>query len=66
MITTQATRVLSTVFGGTFVYDALTILTLAEEDGELKVFHSKDFADPEKRLAVFTGAVNAAAEKTAT
>lgn len=66
MITTQATRVLSTVFGGTFVYDALTILTLAEEDGELKVFHSKDFADPEKRLAVLTGAANAAAEKTAT
>lgn len=34
-------------------YDAVVILTLAEEDGELKVSEFKDFSDPEKRAKLY-------------
>ena len=30
-------------------YDLLAILTIVEEDGQLKVVDYKDFCDPEKR-----------------
>ena len=30
-------------------YDAVSIFTLVEEDGELKVLGYKEFSDPEKR-----------------
>jgi hypothetical protein len=62
---TQGTRVISAAFGGTFAYDTITILTLVEEDGELKVLQCKDFSDPEKRMAFYAGMANAAAEKAA-
>ena len=63
--TTQGTRTISAVFGGTFSYDTITILTIGEEDGKLKVLHCKDFSDPEKRTAFYIGIANAAAEKAA-
>ena len=56
---------ISAGFGGTFPYDAIIILTLVEEDGELKVLHCKDFADPEKRMAFLSGVTNAASERVA-
>ena len=34
--------------GGTFEYDSVAIITLVEEDGELKILEFKDFTDPEK------------------
>ena len=37
-----------TVDGNKLDYGSLTILTIGEEDGELKVLESKDFLDPEK------------------
>jgi len=65
MTTTQTTRVLYAAFGGMFTYDALTILTLVEEDGELKVLHCKDFADTQKRSVFFAGAIKATTERVA-
>ena len=38
-----------TIDGTEIDYDTLTILTLTEEDGELKVAKFQDFSDPEKR-----------------
>ena len=35
--------------GTTFEYESLAILTLTEEDGELKLLGYKEFTDPEKR-----------------
>ena len=35
--------------GVTAEYESLTILTLVEEDGEIKVLEHKEFTDPEKR-----------------
>lgn len=32
-----------------FEYDSVTILTLVEESGKLKIVDFKDFTDPEKR-----------------
>ena len=46
---TQFTVSLSTVGGTALECDSLSILTLVEEDGELKVLEFKDFSDPEKR-----------------
>lgn len=41
---------LSTLHDGAIIeYDSLSILTLVEENGELKILEYKDFADPEKR-----------------
>ena len=34
-------------------YDALVVFALAEEGGELKVAHLKDFPDPEKRNKLY-------------
>jgi len=48
-----------------FTYNVLTILTLVEEDGELKVLHCKDFTDTQKRGAFIAGAIKAAAERVA-
>ena len=38
-----------TVDGDKLDYDSLSIFTLVEEDGVLKVEEYKDFSDPEKR-----------------
>ena len=35
--------------GATFEYDSVAIITVVEEDGELKILEFKDFTDPEKR-----------------
>ena len=55
----------STVPGATFTYDTVAIVTLVQEDGELKILHCKDFGDPQKRSAFLVGIANAAAEKAA-
>jgi hypothetical protein len=46
----------------TIPYDFLLILTLAEEDGELKVLNCKTFIDPEKRKALIASAANSLAQ----
>jgi len=51
--------------GATFPYDTIAIVTLVEEDGELKTLHCKDFGDPQKRSACLVGIANAVAEKAA-
>ena len=43
-----------------FSYDVVVILTLVEEDGELKILNCKSFADAEKRNAVFAWAADQA------
>ena len=45
----QLSGVFHPVDGPTLDYDSLAILTLVEEDGQLKVVDFKDFSDPEKR-----------------
>ena len=43
---------LFTAADGTVIdYDCVLILSLANQDGELRVIEAKDFSDPEKRKA---------------
>ena len=56
---------LTTVFGDALPYDSVVTITLAEEDGELKVLHCKDFANPQKRSAFIAGVLKAAAQRVA-
>lgn len=49
----------STSDGDTLDYDSLSILSFAEEDGQLKVLEIKDFTDPEKRSAYHSAAAKA-------
>jgi hypothetical protein len=58
---TQTTFAFSTVFGATHNYDTIVAYTLVEEDGELKILHCKDFANPQQRNALFVGTVTKAA-----
>lgn len=53
----------TTVSGVTLPYEALLILTLVEEDGQLKILHCKDFADTRERNAFHTGAIEAAGQR---
>ena len=47
---TQVTSTCSTVNGTTISKDAVCIISIVEEDGELKVLEAKEFADsPEHR-----------------
>ena len=46
---TQASGVCHTVNGNHLEYESVSILTIVEEDGELKVSEFKDFCNPEKR-----------------
>jgi hypothetical protein len=55
---------MNTVLGDTFNYDTVLIITLIEEDGELKVLHCKDFSDPQKREAYLAGVAKAAAQRS--
>jgi len=55
----------STVFGASYNYDTIAILNIVEEDGELKISYSKDFADPEQRGAHVAGSAKAVAERVA-
>jgi hypothetical protein len=59
----QAKAVSQTVDGTELDYDNLIILTLVEEDGELKVDDVKDFSDPEKRSRVHGWVAKALAKK---
>lgn len=61
----QATATLTTVSGVTLSLETFGIITLVEEDGELKILHCKDFADPRKRNAVIAGAIKAATGRVA-
>ena len=54
----------NTTLGDTFNYDTVLIITLIEEDGELKVLHCKDFSDPQKREAYLAGVAKAVAQKS--
>lgn len=53
----------NTILGETFNYDTVVIITLVEEDGELKVLHCKDFSDPQKRDAYLAGVTKAAVQE---
>ena len=55
----------TTVFGEVLPYHSVAIVTLAEEDGELKVLDCKDFTDPQKRSAAMAGILKAAARRAA-
>ena len=59
----QGSVLFHTASGATFPYDTVVIVSLAEEDGELKVSSIKDFPDPQKRSAYIAAATKAAAEK---
>lgn len=59
---TQAKSASSTVDGTDIDYDIPTILTLVEEDGELKISEFKDFSDPKKRSNLFSWAAKALAK----
>lgn len=39
--------------GATFKYECVTIYTIVEEDGELKVLEFKEFADTEQRSYLY-------------
>jgi hypothetical protein len=62
---TQATLVFHTPGEDMFSYEVVTIHTLVEEDGELKVLNCKTFADPEKRSALFAWAAKDQAQGSA-
>jgi len=62
---TQVTAVVSTTTGATLNYDSVVIFTLVEEDGKFKVLNCKEIGDADKRSAIFTGILKAAAEKAA-
>ena len=53
----------NTASGATLSYDTLIIISLVEEDGELKVLCIKDFPDPQKRSAFMAGANKIAEER---
>ena len=38
----------ATIYGTTITSDSVCILSLVEEDGELKVLRSKEFSDPQQ------------------
>ena len=56
----------TTVLGDTLTWDTVFIVTLIEEDRELKVLHCKDFPDPQKRDAFVAGVAKAMAQSAAT
>ena len=62
MTTTQSTLVFHTPGVDKFSYDIAIILTLVEEDGELKILNCKSLADAQQRRAVFTWAAKAQAQ----
>jgi hypothetical protein len=64
-VTTQEKSLFYLVDGTTCEYDTLLILSLVEEDGEIKLLEIKDFCDPEKRSTFYSGAAKAAAKGVA-
>ena len=59
MTTTQGTLVFHTPGVDRFSYDVAVILTIVEEDGELKILNCKSLADAEQRGAAFAWATKA-------
>jgi len=51
----QITFPITLIDGTTYDYDTLAILSLVEEDGEIKIVNSKEFSDPHKRGAFYAG-----------
>ena len=47
--------------GATLPYDTLFIISVGEEDGELKITGVKDFPDPQKRPAFLASGIKAIA-----
>jgi hypothetical protein len=65
VIARQGELIFHTPDGAKFSYDVVVILTLVEEDGELKILNCKSFADAEKRNAVFAWVNKARAQGSA-
>jgi hypothetical protein len=59
---TQATGVFSFVDGTSCDYDTLIIISLVEEDGEIKILDIKDFSDPQKRSGFYAAAAKVVAK----
>jgi hypothetical protein len=57
---TQLTAVVSLVDGTTWDYESVVIISLVEEDGEMKLIEVKDFSDPQKRSGFYAGIAKAA------
>ena len=53
----------STVDGTQLDYDSVAIVTLVEEDGQLKIANFKDFAVPEKRNKIHSWAAKTLAKR---
>ena len=51
----QGTAVFTLVDGTICEYDTVCIVSLVEEDGEVKILECKDFSDPYKRGAFYAG-----------
>ena len=62
MTTTQMTADVVTVDGTELDYDTLSIFTLVEEDGQLKISNFRDFCDPAKRHRLHGWALDALAQ----
>jgi hypothetical protein len=55
MTTAQGTARCTLIDGTTQDYDSVLILSLVEEDGDIKILELKDFTDPQKRSAFYAG-----------
>jgi hypothetical protein len=60
--TAQATSAFQTADRNTTAFDFVDMITLVEEDGELKVLNCKTFIDAEKLRAVTPSAAKAPAQ----
>ena len=54
-----------TIESTTLDYDSLAILTIVEEDGQLKIVDYKDFCDPEKRSKLYSWVAQTLAKREA-
>lgn len=50
----QSSTVFTTPDNITVDYDCVLIVSFVDEDGQLKLLETKDFSDPEKRMACNT------------
>lgn len=57
---TQTNSPVTLIDGTTYEYDSVAIISLVEEDGEIKILDVKDFTDPYKRGAYYAGIAKAA------
>jgi hypothetical protein len=60
--TAQGIAAFQTADGNTTAFDFVDMVTLTEEDGELKVLNCKTFIDAEKLRAVIASAAKAPAQ----